>query len=580
LRSTGPARLLRQFARPGRYGWLLAAVWVASFGAVFYAWPVSQMLADGFSTDAWRQTARGGDLASVITFTVWQAALSTVAALALAAAPIWALRRLSFRGRSFVLTLLLVPFVVPTVVAVSATLSLFRPDGALSAVLGALPGGWFDDLNPRGHLWSIVLLHAWFNVGMVVRVVLAFDSAAGRRHDEAAAMLGASPLRRMLQVTGPRLAPAWRAAAALTFLLSVSAFATVLLLGGISQRTLETEIYRETTQFLSLDRAAVFALCQFGVVAVALAVIRGRTSTHSTLTSATPAATKRRGTLRNASAVAVVCGAVVFAIAPLVSLSVDAFRPGSAWGLDGFRHLGAARANTTAAYAAGEAVSNSLQTAAVATTIAMAIGAATAALAARRGAFGKVAGFLSIAPLATSPVTLGFGMMLALAAPPFDFRSKWWLLPVAHALVGIPLVVRTLGPTLANPDRARLDAARTLGARPLRRWAKIELPRLAPAAALSVGLAFVVSLGEFGASSFLARPQHLTIPIAIGRALGRPGERSLLDAQVLSFILIAVTFAALLTAEAASIVLRRVITGAPRRWRGSKRQRSGAATSG
>ena len=538
---------------------------VVAFGLVFYLLPVSHMLADGFSMAAWHKEFGDGHVGALIRFTLWQASLSTLAALLLAIGPVWALRRLRFRGRSLVMTVMLLPFVVPTVVAVSATLALFGADGWLMGLVRTVSLGRITDIDPRGHTWSIVLVHAWFNFGMIARLVVAYEGEAGARQDEAAQLLGASPWRRLLRITGPRLAPAWRAGAALTFLLSLAAFATVLLLGGTKHATIETEIFRETTQFLALDRAAVLALIQFGLVTTALLLIRGKGSPSESRPRAVGGRSAGLGGpqngLRNLLAAIVLATTVTFALAPLASLVIDVLRPAGSWGLDAFRYLGTARANTTAAYAPGEAIANSLTNAAVAMTIAIVIGGAVTALATRRGTGAKLIGAMSIAPLVTSPVTLGFGMMLAFSAPPLDFRSRWWLLPVAHSLVAVPLVVRTLIPAVAGRRTELSDAARTLGAGPLRRWFRIDLPILAPAIAVSLGLAFVVSLGEFGASSFLARPQRLTVPIAIGRALGRPGARSVLDAHVLSLTLVGVALGVLLLAEMAAGLIRRVSRG-------------------
>ena len=50
-----------------------------------------------------------------------------------------------------------------------------------------------------------------------------------------------------------------------------------------------------------------------------------------------------------------------------------------------------------------------------------------------------------------------------------------------------------------------------------------------------------MSLGEFGATAFLARPARPTLPVAVYRALGRPGEWSFGQAMALSVILMALT---------------------------------------
>ena len=62
-----------------------------------------------------------------------------------------------------------------------------------------------------------------------------------------------------------------------------------------------------------------------------------------------------------------------------------------------------------------------------------------------------------------------------------------------------------------------------LGASPARVWREVDAPIVARAALVGAGFAFAVSLGEFGATLFIARPDTPTMPIAIDRLLGQPG---------------------------------------------------------
>lgn len=68
-------------------------------------------------------------------------------------------------------------------------------------------------------------------------------------------------------------------------------------------------------------------------------------------------------------------------------------------------------------------------------------------------------------PLGTSAVALGFGLLLALDTDPVNWRFSWWLIPVAHALVGIPFVLRGVAPVLRSIPPDMRASARLLGAR-------------------------------------------------------------------------------------------------------------------
>ncbi len=153
-------------------------------------------------------------------------------------------------------------------------------------------------------------------------------------------------------------------------------------------------------------------------------------------------------------------------------------------------------------------------------------------------------------PLGVSAVTLGFGMLVALDEPPLDLRSSRWLVPVAHALVGIPFVMRTLVPTLRRIDDRLREAAAVLGASPGRVLREVDLPIAGRAVAVGAAFSFAVSLGEFGATSFLPRQaDRLTAPLALFRLLGTPGDLLRGQAMALAVVLMLLTAACVLVIE-------------------------------
>ena len=115
----------------------------------------------------------------------------------------------------------------------------------------------------------------------------------------------------------------------------------------------------------------------------------------------------------------------------------------------------------------------------------------------------------------------------------------------------MPFVVRLLVPALRSIDPTLREAAGVLGAPPWRVWREIDLPVVSRAMAAAAGFAFAVSLGEFGATVFLARPDRPTLPIAIYRALGRPGALEFGQAMALSVILMVLTVVVLLVGRPA-----------------------------
>jgi thiamine transport system permease protein len=88
-----------------------------------------------------------------------------------------------------------------------------------------------------------------------------------------------------------------------------------------------------------------------------------------------------------------------------------------------------------------------------------------------------------------------------------------------------------------------------LGASPWRTWLEVDLPVTARAALGAAVFAFTISLGEFGATSFLARPEYPTLPVAIYRFISLPGAMNYGQALAMSTLLMLVCTGAILIFE-------------------------------
>ncbi|WP_185912644.1 iron ABC transporter permease [Streptomyces sp. WAC06128] len=524
----------------------LMAVPVAFFAA-FFAYPVAAIVARGLKVDgAWRLGRIGevlgqSDVRQVLWFTTWQALASTALTLLIALPGAYAFARLDFPGKQVLRAVVTVPFVLPTVVVGTAFLALVGRGGLLDEL-------WGVRLDTT--VWAILLAHVFFNYAVVVRTVGGLWSQLDPRQEEAARMLGASRLKAWRQVTLPALAPAVAAAALMVFLFTFTSFGVVQILGGPAFSTLEVEIYRQTSQVFDLSTAAVLTLVQFVAVAAVLAVhawtVRRR-ETGLRLVDAATTARRPRGAGQwalLAGVLVTVAGLILLPLAVLVERSLGAS------GLGYYRALTRADGGTFLVPPI-EAIGNSLQYAVAATAIAVVIGGLAAAALTRREAGRFVRGFdaLLMLPLGVSAVTVGFGFLIALDEPPLDLRSSWILVPLAQALVGVPFVVRTMLPVLRAVDVRLREAASVLGASPWRVWREVDLPMVRRALLVAAGFAFAVSLGEFGATVFIARPDSPTLPVAVARLLGRPGEMNYGQAMALSTILMLVCAVALVVLE-------------------------------
>lgn len=522
------------------------AVPVAFFG-VFFAWPVAAIVARGLKADGAWQFGRIGDVLTqpdirhVLWFTTWQALASTALTLLVALPGAYVFARFDFPGKQILRAVVTVPFVLPTVVVGTAFLALVGRGGLLDE-------WWGVRLDTT--VWAILLAHVFFNYAVVVRTVGGLWAQLDPRQEEAARMLGASRPRAWRTVTLPALAPAVAAAALMVFLFTFTSFGVVQILGGPAFSTLEVEIYRQTTDIFDLATAAVLTLIQFVAVGAVLAVhawtVRRRESAlrlvDASGTSRRPRGAGEWGLL--AGVLATIAVLLVLPLAVLVQRSLDA--PDFAY----YRALTHSDGGVFLV-APIEAIGNSLEYALAATAIAVTVGGLAAAALTRRDAGRWVRGFdaLLMLPLGVSAVTVGFGFLISLDEPPLDLRQSWILVPLAQALVGVPFVVRTMLPVLRAVDHRLREAAAVLGASPWRVWREVDLPMVRRALLIAAGFAFAVSLGEFGATVFIARPDNPTLPVAVARLLGRAGDLNYGQAMALSTVLMVVCAVALLVLE-------------------------------
>jgi thiamine transport system permease protein len=509
------------------------------FLGVFFVYPVLTIIGRGLwpggSVDLspLGDVLDNGSLRGIVWFTIWQAALSTLLTLAIGIPGAYALTRFRFRGSALVRALVVVPFVLPTVVVGSAFLAL--------------------GIGPS--VAAILLAHVFFNYAVVVRTVGGMWAHLDQRQEDAARLLGASRMRAFRSVTLPALRPAITAAAAIVFLFTFTSFGVVLVLGGPTRSTLETEIYRQTAELLDLRTAAALSIVQLLAVLVLLVVterLQGRRTVALALRAAGETARRARTAGERVFLGVNLVAAALLLGGPVAVLVVRSFDTPSGVGLQFYRDLGTIHATSVLFVPPEQAIWNSLSYAVAATAMALLIGGLAAFAIVHRRRAGAVDAALTL-PLGVSAVTVGFGFLITLDAPPLDLRTSWILVPIAQALVAIPFVVRLTTPVLRSIDPRLREAAALLGAPPRRVWREVDLPIAARALAVAGGFAFAIALGEFGATVFLARPDRPTLPVVIFRLLGQPGSSSFGAAMAASTILLVLAAASVLFVDRARV---------------------------
>ncbi len=546
--ASAPAWLIRLLL------WILPLL----FLAVFFFYPFFRILVFSFSID----TLKFSNLQlafHVLVFTLYQAILSTILTLVIGLPGAYLFARFNFQGKNVLRALTAVPFMLPTVVVAAGFNALLGPRGWVNLSLMRTLGLSSPPVQFIGTLGAILLAHVFYNTTIIIRIAGNALARLDPRLDQAARSLGADTRHLWWNVRMPLLLPSLLAATLLVFLFDFTSFGVILLLGGPTFATLEVQIYIQALQMLNLPLSALLAFIQL-LCTLAFAILYTGVLS-STVVQTAPHASEgnlhKPKTLHEKLFVSLMIVLLFsFFILPMLALPLR-----SVSRLDADRgQRGPIQTGLTNAYYSElfinrqgsifyvppfQAAVNSLGYAAATVVLSILLGFPAASALAKPTRLERVLDPILIIPLGSSAVTLGLGFILAF--------GRWltypWLVPLAHTLVALPFVIRTLQPAIASiPDRLR-QAAASLGASPFRVWQTVDWPVLKRATLTAGIFAFTISLGEFGATAVISRPDYPTIPIAIYRFLSQPGGSNYGQAMAMATILMVLTTVGILLIE-------------------------------
>ncbi|MFA5774242.1 MAG: iron ABC transporter permease [Ilumatobacteraceae bacterium] len=487
--------------------------------AFFVLWPLVNILSRALSWAVISRLAHNPTIHQVLWFSTWQALASTIITLVVAFPSTYVLARFRFPGKRMLLALVTIPFVLPTVVVGAAFLALL-PDSLHRSIV------------------AILIAHTYFNIAVVVRIVGRRWEQISPLLNDAASTLGASPSKIFRTLTLPTLSTAIRSASAVIFLLCFTSYGIIRVLGGPARATLEVEIYSRAVQLGDFAGAAALSLFQLVILGLAMwwwiRSTRGSNdSARIQMHAVVPQTLRQRVVVYGISATT----AIVIA-APLATVFIRSISTSSGVNLDAWRLVFGNHVTGLGTRPPLAAFWTSLQYAIATAVIAGVIGLAAAAAIAYGDRGTRLVEGLVMLPLATSAVTLGLGLLITFDSGITDLRSRWIMIPIAHSLVALPVVVRTMLPVIRSVPQGVRDASATLGASWWQMWLTIDRSLIARAWVTSLAFAGAISLGEFGASSFLTRRTSATLPTEIARLLGRPGDLVQAQAYVLASLLI------------------------------------------
>ena len=468
--------------------------------AIVLALTLGTLAAVAFRAESWGAFSPA-DWAAV-RFTLWQAFLSALISVALAIPVARALARRRFAGRSALVTLLGAPFILPAIVAVLGLLAVFGRNGIVSATLGWLG---LPPIQIYG-LHGVVLAHVFFNLPLATRLILQAWQAVPGEHFRLAATLGfgAADVGRVIE--RPLLRATLPGAFMVIFVICTTSFAVALTLGGGPRATtVELAIYQAFRFDFDLGKAALLALVQFAICAVAALGLRLQVPQ---ITSAGLDRVQRRWdadrTVLRTMDGAWIALVAVFLWLPLLMIIFS--------GLSGLSNL--PMAVITAAF---RSICVAISSALLAVCMGLALALAIQNVASRFGAgLLEATGYLAIA---ASPLVIGTGLFLIV----FPFADPVALaLPITalvNAVMSLPFALRALTPQVRQVSEIYGDLSDTLG---LNGWARLRylyIPRLRQPLGFSAGLAAALSIGDLGVIALFGDPESATLPLQLYRLM-------------------------------------------------------------
>jgi thiamine transport system permease protein len=523
-----------------------------AFLILFFFLPLSRIFALTF--DASALTSENFRVAfSALRFTLYQAALSTLLTLLLGLPSAYLFARYDFRGKPLLRVLTAIPFMLPTVVVAAGFNALLGPRDLIQSLLPSF------SFNFTGTLWAILIAHVFYNTTIIIRVVGNALSGLDLRLEQAARSLGADPRRVWWNVTLPLLRPALFASSLLVFLFDFTSFGVILLLGGPQFATLEVEIYLRVLRLPDLSLAALLSVIQL-VCTLIFSVLYTRIATRATVQTAPRAAAlsaRKPKTLREK----ILTGVLIFLLSSFFLLPLSALPFRSLFRLEAdrgqrdeiqfgftteyYQELFINRRGSVFYVPPIQAALNSISYAAATVALSLLLGFPAAIALARPTRLEKLLDPFVMLPLGSSAVMLGLGFILSFGA----WLTSPLLVPFAHTLVALPFVIRTLQPAIASIPQRLHQAASSLGASPLQVWKTIDWPILRSSTLAAATFAFTISLGEFGATLLISRPDYPTIPVAIERFLSQPGGLNYGQAMAMATLLMLLTTISILFIE-------------------------------
>jgi thiamine transport system permease protein len=507
---------------------LILAIPVA-FLVFFFYYPLLSIVKFAFFSDKGIFTLRYFDTIFkdrytlfVLKFTFKEAFISALITLLIGFPGAFIISHYKFKGKTLLLSLTTVPFVLPSVLVALGFIILFGRQGYLNTVLVKL----FHLQHPLQILYTfpaIVLVHAFYNFPIVLRVVGSAWDGLPEKFSFAAQSLGADQFETFWKVTLPLLLPAIISSFTLVFMFCFLSFVIILVIGGAHFATIEVSIYTYYNIFSDFHMGSALALVQafFSAIFVYIYMKTGNLirygSFSRTFLPKTNLFSKQKDLFLSLVYFVFI---VALILLPIAVIFLNAFYVPFThrFTIQNFLNLFSPKYNYVTGVTQIRVIMNSFlfafSTMFLATTFALLL-----SFGLRYVERGKNV-FLTFAmlPIAISPVTIALSFIVSFQRFPWILNSAI-AIAIAHTLIALPFAVKIISPSVDAMPASYIFAAESLGMSRFKAFFSVDLNLLKKTLLASIVFSFAISIGEFGATLMLYRNNFITMPVALYRFL-------------------------------------------------------------
>jgi len=435
----------------------------------------------------------------VLFFSLWQASLSTLLSTGIA---LLVARAFAHRGRFPLRALLLrffgLPLVVPAVVVVMGVVSVYGSNG------------WIPLGRALYGLNGILLAHVFFNLPLAVRLLLPVWQSIPAHHWQLSDQLGLSQWQQWKHLEWPALRESLPGVGLLVFMLCLTSFAVVLTLGGGPRSTtLEVAIYQSLRFDFNPSQAVALALLQLTLCTL-VAWISSRFHKLPDVEITVSASPVRNRTSNLFINTAIITLAAMFVGMPLLAMFIDAIR-GPVVQVLSHVELWRAAAFTLMIGISAASLSIVAGWALLDTSTDL----ATSHQNRSAGLIELAGSIVYVVP----PLVIGTGIFVLVAPWLNVFEWAFPIVILVNAMMGLPFVIRTLGPAMRQNKMRYNRLCDSLALSGWNRFKFVDWPILRKPLGLSAALVAALAMGDLGVIALFGTPETTTLPLLLYQQL-------------------------------------------------------------